>query len=129
MDILKISALAIILAAVSLVIKKQQPELASVTAVFGGVLISLYILKYISPVVEEINRISALASIDRELVSIILKSAAVCIISSFSSECCRDCGEKSLAMKIDLSAKVIVLFMCIPLFTEIINQFSKLAEL
>ena len=129
MDIFRIIVIALILAVISLLLKKQQPELSAVISIIGGIFISYLLLDYIEPVISEIKNLSSYASIDSDILSLILKAIAICFLASFASECCRDCGENSLAVKIDTAARIVLLCMCIPLISEIVNKFSLLAEL
>ena len=70
---------------------------------------------------EVINR----TEMEAEWFVLLLKSLGMCYITQFSCDCCKDAGETALAGRIELAGKIAIIFMCLPLFKNIVTAVLK----
>jgi stage III sporulation protein AD len=60
-------------------------------------------------------------------ISVILKIVGIAYVAEFGAQLCVDAGESAIASKIELSAKVIIMFMASPILMALLNSiFSML---
>jgi stage III sporulation protein AD len=83
----------------------------------------------IEPLKEIINflrQIADRANIDTVYIGIVLKILAIAYIASFSSALCKDANADSLAAQIDLSGKIMILVLAIPILMAVLNSILQI---
>jgi stage III sporulation protein AD len=126
-EILQIVGAGLVVTVLILVIKPQRPELALQVSLVFGVLVFLLILGKISGVIHVLEELSQRANINQFYLSTILKIIGVAYIAEFGAQVCRDAGEGSIAAKVELAAKVIIMVMAVPIIVAILDSLIKLA--
>lgn len=103
-------------------LKKYNPEIAMLTATITGIIVFVAIMSSMSPAIELLKRLSALAGAAGDNVGVLLKSIGICYICQFSADSCRDAGQSALAGKIELAGKIAVVLLCLPALEKIIDS-------
>jgi stage III sporulation protein AD len=128
MDILRIGALGIIAAVLSLVIKQYRPELAMQIALALGVVVFLFLSAQLSGITSVVKSLFSKANIQPEYFMTILKATGIAFITEFSSSACKDAGEGSIAQKIEIGGKVLIVFLALPLLMSLLQMLLKLMQ-
>ncbi len=126
MDILRIGALGIVAAVLSLVIRQYRPELAMQIALALGVVVFLFLSAQLSGISSVVQTLFAKANIQSEYYLTILKATGIAFITEFASAACKDAGENSIAQKVDIGGKVLIVFLALPLLMTLLNQLLQL---
>lgn len=126
MDILKIVGVGIIATTLSVVLKQQKPEFAVQVSIVTGIVILSFVLDELSYVVKVLEDLSRRADLDSIYFSTVLKVVGIAYIAEFGSQISRDAGEGSIASKIELGAKVIIMMMSIPILISILDLIIKI---
>jgi len=121
LDIFKILAIALLTCVATLVVKQVKPDFASIVAIAGGVLILLMLIDYLEQIVGVFQLIVEKTNLSPTILTTILKIIGVGYLTEFTSNICIDSGSSSLSSKVLLAGKVIILFMSIPILTNIID--------
>lgn len=61
-----------------------------------------------------------------QFISVLLKITGISILTEYAVSICKDSGESSIANKIDLGGKVIVISMSIPVISTALESLTKL---
>lgn len=77
-------------------------------------------------IVSFIKNISDLNIYNIDFIKILLKITGISIILEYAITICRDCGENSIASKIDLGGKVILVSMSIPIISNTVQILTSL---
>lgn len=109
-----------------LVLKEQKPIFAFLLLVFVGSLIFIFLIDQIQQVIQMLERIAVNANLNLVYVETILKIVGIAYIAEFGVQITKDAGQGSLASKIELAGKVIILVMAIPIITAIIQTIVGL---
>ena len=126
MDIYRITAVGLIGAALSVALKKENPQLAMAVSIAAGVVILGFVLPELKAVFYLLDRINGMLAGEKGYVRLILKITAAAYISSFGAGVCRDFGESSIGDKIELGGKIIILIYAIPVITGLLDMLSEL---
>lgn len=126
MEILAISGIALVSTVLCLTLKKYHPEYSMIVSIAAGLLILGTILSKIYPAISEIRSLVINAGLSSEYSSILLKTLGICFVTQFSSDCCKDAGESSLASKVELTGKLSIILIALPLFEKITSTATKL---
>lgn len=128
MSVYAIVGISAIIAVLSISLKKYSPEYSMLMIIMTGIFLIFNILKMLNPVLSEIKRLSENLGIFSEHIFILLKVLAISFLTQFSSDTCIDAGQTSLASKIELAGKVLILEASLPLLKEVINIIVSLVR-
>ena len=126
MEMIQIVGLGLIAAILSLVLREQKPLFSFLLALFTGIIIFLFIVGKISAVVDVLQDIAGKSNINMIFLQTILKIIGIAYIAEFGAQVVRDAGEESIAAKIELAGKILIMFMAIPIISVIIETVMRL---
>jgi stage III sporulation protein AD len=126
MDILRIGALGIIAAVLSVVIRQYRPELALQIAIAVGVVVFLFLSAQLSGISSVVSALFEKAKIQPEYFMTILKATGIAFITEFASQTCKDAGEGSIAQKMEIGGKVLIVFIALPMLLTLLQQLLGL---
>lgn len=126
MEIIQVVGLGLISTILILIIKEQKPIFAFLLAASTGILIFLFLIGKIATVVGELERMAEAAGVQMIYLKTILKIIGIAYIAEFGSQIVRDAGQESIAAKIELAGKVLIMVLAIPIIGIIIETVMKL---
>lgn len=121
MDIIKILAIAILTCIATLIVKQVKPDFASLVAITGGIVILLMLIDYVNEILSVFQYVIEKSGLSPTIFTTILKIIGVGYLTEFTANICIDSGSSSLASKVTLAGKIIILFMSLPIITNIID--------
>jgi len=116
-----ICGLCVVASILCKVLEKNTKEISTVLSIITVALVVLSIVSKLSEINELINELFIKADINSEYANIIMKSAGICYITHIGSDTCRDCSENSLASVVELSGKITVLSLSLPIIKNLIS--------
>lgn len=126
MDILQIIGVGIIATVIIVVLKAQRPEIAVQISIVAGIFIFFLIAGKLSTVIGLLSDYADKANIDMSYLDILLKIIGIAYIAEFGAEVCRDAGESSIASKIELAGKVLIIVLAVPIITSLLDLIIKI---
>lgn len=127
-DLTGIVGIAITAVLSAAALKKYAPETSVVITISAGIIILLSVLSKTAPVIEQINSFVSSAEIDSTYAPVLIKTVGICFLCQFTADSCRDCGQSSLASKVELASKISIIVTALPLFENILNTAVGLIE-
>ncbi len=119
MEIFKIAAFALTAAFCAVVLREVKSELAILVAVAGGVLVLLSVVDYFTDIFAVISNIAKSAGLATSVVMLLFKVIAVGYITEFSASVIDDVGMPSLADKVTLAGKLIIVGVSLPIVVKL----------
>ncbi|ULL15446.1 stage III sporulation protein AD [Paenibacillus sp. H1-7] len=126
MEIVQIVGLGLIATILVLIIKEQKPMFAFLLTAFTGIVIFLFLIGKIASVIDMLEELANDANINMIFLKTILKIIGIAYIAEFGAQIVRDAGQESIASKIELSGKILIMVMAIPIVSVIIETVVKL---
>lgn len=126
MEILPLIGLALVAAAIVVILRQHRPEYAMLLSVAAGLFILFEILRYLQPVVEEVQGMLDTAGMSAEFMGILLRALGICFITQIACDICKDAGESAISSKIEMAGKVAVLAVSLPLFRQVLTIVHSL---
>ena len=121
--------LSLITAVISLYLKDSGFVTAAViTVICGGVLILLKLIPFFSEIFRTIQEISSVSGLKTDYIGLVIKVVGIAYIGEFAGELCRDAGETSLAGKVDLGTKAVIMAMALPLLKTILSTIMDVFQ-
>lgn len=109
---------------VTVVLRGCRPDFA----IFTGIITALIIFG---------GSIASIASVIRSLrdmanetgfsvyTTMILKTLGIGLVSQITSDVCRECGAPSIAAKVELAAKILILTLCLPVLKTLLLYIEE----
>ena len=121
MNILSVSALAVVAVIIMVMLKPKNGEIALMLGLSCSLIVLFAVLSQASAVIETLNSIIAASQISTSYVVILLKVIGICLITEFAVNTCKDAGSQSLANNVSLAGKIMVTITALPLYYDILN--------
>ena len=126
MDIIKIIGIGLIALILIIILKQYKPEFVIYVSLIAGALILTLTFSKISGIIELINSLSSKGSINQEFIKLLIKITGIAILTEFAVSICKDTGETSIASKIDMGGKVIMVSMSVPIIAGLLETIIKI---
>lgn len=126
MEILQIVGLGIVAVVIIVVLRAQKPEMAVQVSIVTGVVIFLLLASKLSAVLDLLEGYADRVGINTVYFTTVLKIVGIAYIAEFGAEVCRDAGESSIASKIELGGKVIIVVLAVPIVTSLLDLITNI---
>ena len=126
MEIFRIAAIALVTAFCVILLRNVKSELAAAVGLAGGIIVVLSVIDYFSDIFSAVYAIAKRAGLATSVVTLLFKVIAVGYISEFSASLIEDAGMSSLADKVLLGGKLIVVATSIPVIVQLFEYIAKM---
>ncbi len=99
---------------------------AFLIAAATGIVIFMMLIGKIGAVIEVLKRLAENSGMESIYLKTVLKIIGIAYIAEFGAQIVRDAGQESIASKIELAGKVLILVLAIPIISIIIETVMKL---
>ena len=121
MDITKVIALGLIGTIFSVLLKKENPQIAMLTAAATGILIFLMLCSPLGELISLLRETAEQAGVGEGYFGIVLKVIGIAYLTQFGAQLCADAGESAIAAKIELAGKVLMMAAAAPVLTGLME--------
>lgn len=116
------AALGLFTAILALYLKETGfPTGALLVTICGGVILLMRLLPYFTELFDMITEIATASGLHTDYLGLVLKVVGIAYVGEFAASVCRDAGESSIAKKMELGTKVIIMVMAMPLLEQILS--------
>jgi stage III sporulation protein AD len=126
LEIIQIVAISIIAVILAVVIRQYRPELALQISVVTGLLIFFVVIFKMASVLDALRTFTGRMNIDTVYISTIFRIVGIAYIAEFGAQVCKDAGENSIASKIELAGKVIILVLAVPILMALMELIIEI---
>lgn len=126
MEIVRVVGIGMVAVVLLAVLRPVRPELAVLLACAAGAYILFLVLGWIGPVLQLLRELALRANVNFQFLNLILKIIGVAYLAEFGAQVARDAGEGSVAAKIELAGKVIVLALAVPIFAAVMEVVLRM---
>jgi stage III sporulation protein AD len=119
MEILNIVGIALVVTVFAVLLREVRPEMALLLALGFGVLIFILVLSKMGAIINLFRDLTHKAQVDELYLLTLLKILGIAYIAEFGAQICRDAGEGTIASKIELAGKILILLLALPIFNRV----------
>ena len=83
---------------------------------------------YIEQIFDFIHRIEEIGQLNSDILRVMLKAAGVCLLSEIAALICTDAGNGALGKVLQILSSVVILWICIPVFSELLSLVQEILE-
>lgn len=109
-----------------IIVKQYRPEFAIYISLVCGILILLFVMDKLTNVINLIKSVADKTEINSSFISLILKITGIAFLTEFAVSVCKDAGESAIASKIEIGSKVIIIFLSIPIISNLLEVIIKI---
>jgi len=121
MEVVQIVGIGVVGAIIALILREMRPDIALAVSLATGGLIALAILGKLSGVMEVMGNLSERAQLSAGYLSTMIRVIGVAYLAEFGSQICRDAGAGSIAAKVELGGKLIILAVSAPIVASLVD--------
>lgn len=125
MDVVKIVGVGLIALVIIIILKQYKPEFVIYVELIVGVIIISLCSEGIYAVVNLIQSYSNRMSINNKFIVVLLKITGIAILAEFGTSICKDAGETSIASKIEIGSKVMIITTSIPIVSSLLETILQ----
>ena len=118
---IKLAALSLCCVFLAVILRERSRVFALSVSVLGACIIFYSTLSELRDIVSKLYGITDSISSAAPYIRLMLKVLGITLMTQLISDICRDNGENALASVIEISAKLIVVVLVLPLFEAIIS--------
>ena len=119
MSILKVGVLAVAGVLLAVQFKNGKTEYSTYISVVLGILIFGGILGYLEILIHAFDKLEE--DLDLAYVAILLKMLGITYVSELVSAICKDAGYQSVALQIEIFARLGIMVLCIPILMTLLE--------
>lgn len=125
---IRIVIIALICSVIIIYLKSVNSELALPATIGSGIIVLYLALGYVADTFSVFSTLIDMSGVSGSMFGIILKITGVGYLIEFGAGTVEDFGLKSLADKLVLAGKIIILGMSMPIFYAVINLIKGLVS-
>ena len=126
MEIVKFALLALVFAVVTVTLNSFNKEFALYSLIAGGVILTFAAVELIGGALGIFSNLLSGLPVPEDALKIIIKVVVICYVAEFSTGLLIDFGMKSLADKLSLITKIIILVTAYPLVARFLELMRSL---
>jgi stage III sporulation protein AD len=123
---MQVVALGLIVAVFAVLLRQERPEMALILVLGFGVIVFLFVLGKLGAIINVFQDVTRRAQVDELYLATLLKILGIAYIAEFGAQVCRDSGEGTVANKIELAGKVLIMILALPIFAAILEAIMRL---
>ena len=125
---LKLCMLGVLGVCAAMTLKQWKADFLPLLRVAILLLFGLAAIASVRPAITYVSRLGGSASIGG-YVEVLLKALGIAILTQYTAEICRECGENAAASGVELTGKIEILLLCLPLIDEILVMADKMLSM
>jgi stage III sporulation protein AD len=124
---MNIVGFALVVAVFAVLLREgRRPEMALLLALGFSIFVFIIVLGKMGAIIDLFRELTRRAQVDELYLITLLKIVGIAYIAEFGAQICRDAGEGSIAGKIEMAGKIIILLLALPIFTAVMEVVVRL---
>ncbi len=125
-NIIKIIGIGLISVILIGIIKQYRPEFVIYVLLISGVIIIYMVLDQFTNIINLLKEISNKTKFNNQFLGLLLKMTGIAYLSEFAISICKDSGESSIANKMEMGSKLLLISMSIPIISNLLEVILKI---
>ena len=128
MSIISLCAITLLGGMCAVIIRREHPVFSFCIALVCACMILINALISVSDITDKISSVIDNSGVNSEWLMILIKSLGISCLVRFGCDCCLDAGERKLCTALEISGKIAVIAICLPMITGVINTIILLVK-
>lgn len=110
----------------ALTLRKQNADLSLMLSLCGCALVIGVAVGFLTPVMRFIHNLRQTASVDNEMLSVLLKVTGVAFLSEIACTVCTDAGNTAMGKCLQILSSAVILYLSLPMMTAFLELVEKI---
>ena len=110
----------------SLTISKYNKDLSVLLTIAVCVMVCIAGLRFMQPVVDFLNSLEAMAQLEDEVLSVLLRAVGIGLVSDVAVMVCGDAGCAGIGKALQILSSAVILWLSIPIFTALLELIRQI---
>lgn len=119
MEIVKVAFIALLTVLFYALLRQIKPEIAPLVVIGGAAVIIIMLSESLLGVTSEVDDMMRLAGIEKENVSVLLRSLGICVVTQFAANICYDNSCSSIAAAVELAGRLGAIAIAMPMLKTV----------
>lgn len=119
MEIVKVAFVALLTVLFYAILRQIKPEIAPLIIIGGAAVIIIMLSESLLGVTSEVDDMMSLAGIEKENVSVLLRSLGICVVTQFTANICYDNSCSSVAAAVELAGRIGAIVIAMPMLKTV----------
>ena len=119
MEIVKVAFIALLTVLFYALLRQVKPEIAPLVVIGGAAVIIIMLSESLLGVTSEVDDMMSLAGIEKENVSVLLRSLGICVVTQFTANICYDNSCSSIAAAVELAGRLGAIAIAMPMLRTV----------
>ena len=125
---IKIALISLTALILIVILKRTNKEFAFILSIAAAVILFGIVINDFAEVINRIYEISSQLDNLNSYIMLMVKILGITLITQFIVDLCKDSGENALASQTEITSKILILVMVMPLFEAVMNVISGLLK-
>ncbi|MCL2587268.1 MAG: stage III sporulation AC/AD family protein [Firmicutes bacterium] len=121
MDLLRVIGVAMATVAAVLLLRPHKPEIAALVGLFGGLMVVLMFVESLQFIIDNMANLVQRTGVRADMFSALLRIIGIGYLTEFAASVCDEAGNNSMAKKVTLAGKVLILILALPIVNNLIE--------
>lgn len=109
-----------------LAIRKQNGEMAMLLGLCGCCMGLLVAAGFLTPILSFVRRLQQTASLDGDMLQILLKITGVAFTAEIACTVCTDAGNAALGKSLQMLSAVVILYLSLPMMEALLELVERI---
>ncbi|MBE6589594.1 MAG: hypothetical protein E7643_05390 [Ruminococcaceae bacterium] len=128
MTLIKVCMLAVAGIAATAIIKQWKSDFLPLVRLGILLLLGTVLLTLSSPLFSYVRALTQYSGSTAHA-ELLFKALGIALLAQISADVCRECGESSLATGVELTGKIEILLLCLPMIGELLKIAEELLSI
>lgn len=125
---MQLISLAFIAMFLALILKEQNAMFSFLVVFVAGLFILFLLLDSLHSIFSSVIQLSGRLNIEEPYIVLMMKLIGVAYIAEISAQLMKDAGFQALSYKIEVSGKILIITMAMPIITALIETFVQMVQ-
>lgn len=121
MDGIRLCMIALVGVSAAMILREWKSDLLPLLRIGVTLLFGFSLIRAVTPLVTFLSEMTEATGVP-DSIPILFKGLGIAVLTQICADIARDCGENSIASGVELTGKVEILLLCLPLITEILSS-------
>lgn len=119
MEIVKVAFIALLTVLFYALLRQIKPEIAPLIIIGGAAVIIIMLSESLLGLTSDVDDMMSLAGIEKENVSVLLRSLGICVVTQFTANICYDNSCSSVAAAVELAGRLGAIVIAMPMLKTV----------
>lgn len=128
MSVFKIVLMGLASVILAMQLKQTKPEYGVYISIVAGIAVMAYAVSQLEVIAGSLQKIAGFISVDMQYLTILFKVIGIAYLCEFASNICKDSGYQSVAGHIELTGKLAILVMSMPIVMSLLDTVQSFLQ-